>query len=477
MAKPLKQGNTHMANITLIQNTAGINASAGRQLLGSNSWTRFDVTFITPDGDEFHIPAGSNIVGELNKQAIAKGIKIDAVDFLGQFEKTYNMKLKDAELLDSKARNAKLGAPELEYDNLVISMDSQASSDPDIAKQINNIIIDELRSVKCALTDDKIGYEGKRPIFVSDEHTNTGNKHTHIILHRFGQGVDPLTKRPYMSTGVMMDSNSVMATLEKRINDRLNVAGLTQFTFSATGSNTRVADNNEISRVAKSATEELIIAAGGAINAATVVVPEAKQMQAQSILFKSEAEELNRQIEKIRMQAVAKVEAAAKLDQAIQVMTENDQLKTDLQVLQGELKDTNTELAATKEQAEQTIAEKQLHINFVGDALSSFAPEVAEKMRAGDATAINGTLKTVTSRLSELDQAFDQLPEDIANKLRANPFEEFQNIVEDLDSQKSAVAELILKLEQATSSNTELTTRNQTLTVSTNTLTKQNREL
>jgi hypothetical protein len=455
------------ANILLVKNAKGMNAASGRQVLASNSWRRFDVEFITPDNHVFKIPAGMSIVKELNRQAEEQGIKINAADYLTQFEKMHNIGLKLAGQIDSKARTAKQGAPELEYDNLIITLDSQANADPAIAKKINDIVLTELRSVKCDIPSDDYTWEGLRPVFTTDEHTNTGHSHKHCMLNRMGHGVDPVTGRAYMTKAIGMDDRSVMDTIEKRINDKLQAAGI-QFTFAVADANNVTQANSAIAVTAKNNAANAVLAAGGAINSATVAVPEAQGMVKQSITFKSEAEDLFKQAESLRVQAEAKAAAAAKLDQAVQVMNENDQLKTDLEATNTELattkenaekaiQDLNTELESTKEEASQAIQAKQEQINDIGTVLSVLAPEVADELKRGDFTVLTETLDTVVKKLDTWNDAIGSLDDtELAVKIENNPTEELQNIVTDLKNKAQTVTELTAERGKLTSENTVL---------------------
>lgn len=460
-----------------------------RGYLSTASNIRTDMTFISPLNQELVIPAGSDIPLVLTQMAERDlGYKGDSggKDFLAQFERQHLLKLKAENKLSTKIRDS--GMPSNEWDSWVISF---KTPDALTTNAIKKLIIQEFRSAKAIERIDidgspakgQLGTNGSRAMFISEEHSTDGTHvHFHVITHM--HAIDPVARE--VSVKMDFSKSGLVETFRQRINTALKQGGIdANIHFDGTS---RDASNNAITDKARREIEDL----SGDLELDTddttetpskVAIREVNTAPRDMALSKAfeqlEKEVLRETTERLRIeQSLAQKHGQLQsMKLAMEAIAAEAALKSELSTKTIALENIEKELTATKEQAEQTISEKQLQINNIGDTLSSFAPELAEQMKAGDTTAISETLKTVTGRLSAWDEALDQLPEALAETLRADPFEELQNIVADLEAQKSTVNDLTLKLEEVTSNNTKLTNDNESLTVTTNTLTKQNTEL
>ncbi len=494
-----------MASIIVNHNMAGLSAQAARSTLKSASWKREVVEFRDPEMNKLNIPAKSDIalvITQLAQQAGKAGgftIANNTNDYLEQWEKTFavnKLALHDQWTVDARDTTARYGEPK-EWDSFVISVD-QAVSDAELAT-IRDIAVDELTSPSVLgfnnATGQTIpfkGMNGRRAIFVSEQHDNTGVRHLHILVNRHAfdmQGKEVAKAVDFSRSGVVQ---TVMDNIEARIRQ----AGITH-SFGAITAKSQAVTQNTLQLQAQANTNQQIAQAGGqapgtsaqvgvtvpvspgkTVVVAAPLTPDAVGMKQQSTAIKGDVERLNREIERLQAEATAKAEAAAKLDQAVQALADNEVLRSTLEDTQAKLEEatakgatleeTNAELNEKLDAAEtarqiQHEALVDIGTNLGGKAMLGLNVEQTEDLARGNVVAIRDIVDNLGDQVGTWNEALDQLPEEVATTLREDPFKGLNDLVDELLDKRKLSTDLTAqnealagKLDTANTLNAEL---------------------
>ena len=481
-----------MASIIVNHNMAGLSAQGARSLLKSASWKRELVEFTDPLQNKMSVPAKSDIalviteMAEQGGQAAGFIVAKDTEDYLEQWEKTFavnKLALSDKWTVDARDTTARYGDPK-EWDSFVLSVD-QSVSDVELAT-IREIAKDELTSPAVLGSNNLAtqpvpfkGMNGRRAIFISEQHDNTGVRHLHILVNRHAfdmQGKEVAKAVDFSRSGVVQ---TVMDNIEARIRQ----AGITH-SFGAITAKSQAVTQNTLQLQAQANTQQQIAQAGGqapgtsaqvgvAVPVApgkTVVVaapltPDAVGMKQQSDVLKNEAERKFREIERMQAEATAAAEAAAKLDQAIQALADNEVLRSTLEETQAELAEAAAELAeattkgATLEEANAALnkelglaqeARQVQHFALVG--IGSDLSEKADKLgieveqamdlARGNVTAIGAVVENLGKQVDAWNEAVGQMPEEVANALREDPVQGLNDLLDDLLKERELTTKL-----------------------------------
>lgn len=473
-----------MASIIVNHNMAGKTAAEARSTLRSASWKREVVEFQDPELNKLNIPAKSDIalvITELAQQAGKAGgftIADNTDDYLEQWEKTYavnKLALKDQWTVDARDTTARYGAPK-EWDSFMISVD-QAVSDVELAT-IRDIAKDELSSPAVLASLDAQGnvipfkgMNGRRAIFISEQHDNTGVRHLHILVNRHAfdmQGKEVAKAVDFSRSGVVQ---TVMDNIEARIRQ----AGITH-SFGAITAKSQAVTQNTLQMQAQANTNQQIAQAGGqapgtsaqvgvtvpvspgkTVVVAAPLTPDAVGMKQQSDVLKSEAERKFREIERLTAEATAAAEAAAKVDQAIQALADNEVLRATLEDTQAKLEEAtvkgatleevNTDLTEKLEAAEtarqiQHEALVDIGTNLSEKAMLGLDVELTEDLARGNVVAIRDIVDILGDQVGTWNEALDQLPEEVATALREDPFKGLNDLVDELLDKRKLTTEL-----------------------------------
>lgn len=490
-----------MASIIVNHNMAGLTAQAARSTLKSASWKREDVEFRDPMLNTLNIPAKSDIalvITQLAQQAGSAGgftIANNTNDYLEQWEKTFavnKLALNDQWNVDARDTTARYGDPK-EWDSFVLSVD-QSVSDTELAT-IRDIAVDELTSPSVLgfnnATGQTIpfkGMNGRRAIFISEQHDNTGVRHLHILVNR--HAFDMQGKE--VAKAVDFSRSGVVQTVMDQIEARIRQAGITH-SFGAITAKSQAVTQNTLQMQAQANTNQQIAQAGGqapgtsaqvgvtvpvspgkTMVVAAPLTPDAVGMKQQSDVLKNEAERKFREIERLTAEAQAAVEAASKVDQAIQALADNEVLRSTLEETQAELElanakgvtleEANTDLSEKLDAAETARQIQHEALVGIGTELSEKAAvlgiddEQAQDLATGNVVAIGTMVESLGKQVGTWNEAVDQLPEEIADALRDDPFKGLNALVDELLDKRDETTKLTAQNEalqgQLTASNT-----------------------
>lgn len=490
-----------MASIIVNHNMAGLTAQAARSTLKSASWKREDVEFRDPMLNTLNIPAKSDIalvITQLAQQAGSAGgftIANNTNDYLEQWEKTFavnKLALNDQWNVDARDTTARYGDPK-EWDSFVLSVD-QSVSDTELAT-IRDIAVDELTSPSVLgfnnATGQTIpfkGMNGRRAIFISEQHDNTGVRHLHILVNR--HAFDMQGKE--VAKAVDFSRSGVVQTVMDQIEARIRQAGITH-SFGAITAKSQAVTQNTLQMQAQANTNQQIAQAGGqapgtsaqvgvtvpvspgkTMVVAAPLTPDAVGMKQQSDVLKNEAERKFREIERLTAEAQAAVEAASKVDQAIQALADNEVLRSTLEETQAELElanakgvtleEANTDLSEKLDAAETARQIQHEALVGIGTELSEKAAvlgiddEQAQDLATGNVVAIGTMVESLGKQVGTWNEAVDQLPEEMADALRDDPFKGLNALVDELLDKRAETTKLTAQNEalqgQLTASNT-----------------------
>jgi DNA repair exonuclease SbcCD ATPase subunit len=471
-----------MANIIVNHNMAGLTAAEARATLKSASWRREEVEFKDGMGNSIDVPAKSDIALVITQiaqaQGSAGGFKVakGTADYLEQWEKTFAVGplSNNGYFVDARDTSTRYGEPK-EWDSFAISVD-QSVSDQDLAT-IRQIIIEELQSPEVLGMKDASGntipfkgMNGKRAIFISQAHDNTGNKHLHVLTNRFA--FDMQAKE--VSVAVDFSKSGVVQTVVDNIEARMRAEGM-QYTFGALTSKSKAITQNTQALQAQANTQQQLSQAGGqapgranqvgvtvpVAPGQTMVVaaplsPDSLGMQQQSVVIKGELESINREIERLQASASAKAESAAKLDQAVQALADNEVLRSTLEDTQAQLVEStatgeqlqaaNASLTVERDQTEearQTLHDAMLNIgiNLLDKQMLGIEGEQAEDLQRGNVQAIGAVVDSLGKQVSHWNEAVDKLPDDMAEAL-SNDVDALNNLVDELLNKRQLTTEL-----------------------------------
>lgn len=473
-----------MADIIVNHNMAGLTAAEARATLKSQSWRRNDVDFFDSMGNRIAVPAKSDTVGVITevaqKQGAAGGFKVanNTADYLEQWEKNFatGPLANSGYAVDARDTSSRWGAPK-EWDSFAISV-NQAVSDADLAT-LRKIVTEELQSPAVLGMKDANGdtipfkgMNGKRAIFISETHDNTGNRHLHVLVNRFAfdmQGKE-------VSVAVDLSRSGVVQTVMDNIEARIRAEGM-QHSFASLNAKSKAITQNTQALVAQAATQQQLSQAGGqapgrvgqvgvtvpvspgqTMVVAAPLTPDALGMQEQSTAIKADLERINRDIERLQREATAKAESAAKLDQAVQALADNEVLRSTLEDTQAKLvevtakgeslEEANTDLTQKLDAAQEARQIQHEALVGIGTNLSEQAStlgldsEQSEDLARGNVEAIGTIVDTLGKQVGAWNEALDQLPEDVAEALREDPVQALNDLVDELLNKRQMTTDL-----------------------------------
>lgn len=490
--------------ITIIHKREGMTAAEVRSTLSSASMTRESVQFFL-GGNVIDIQERKDLARTLTQRAEKEGYVIapGTNDYLEQWEKNYavtTLYKKDAFKVAAKDTSGRFGPPK-EWDMLLISFDATVSEEE--IEKTRAIAIEVLSDpMATAKTDDNgmvvpfPGLYGKRAVIASLTHENTGHQHLHFLVNRFAFDM----QRKEVSTGIDMSNSSVVSTVMNTIEKRMREAGINHVFQTVSSTGKAVTNNSQQIEAQSNAVDALSKAGGQAPNMTTAQVgvtvpngqgqtvvvaaplsPDAIGMQLQSVAMKNELDRTLREIERLKASATALAEGASKLDQAVQVLANEEVLRARLEDAQAKLEEATIagdHLKAVNESLTTVLDETQalhqeLHeslvdigSNLVGKEMLRIDGEQAEALQSGDRAAIGAVVDSLGEQVAVWNEALDQLPDDMANALRDDPFKGLNDLVDELLESRKQTAELTAErdglrgdLANANTRNSELQTK------------------
>lgn len=494
-----------------IERTNMNNVELRAEKLKSASALRAGMTFVDPLGNEIVVPPSPSgvpfdILRYIESKATAEnGIKRDAraKDYVAQFEKEFAAILKkpgpDGSKFTSDLRQGDLN---YQWDSYTVSVTPEVG--PEEWETIKKIAIERFRTTaahdKYVLDPDGevvpfTGVNGKRALFYSEEHDNTGHRHFHVIANRIAFDMEAKEIATAINWSKRGNFDKGFADIKRALQEN----GINYATFT-TGAG-KDSTNNELDMLAQEKTNEQLVEAGGqGINPSRRVVVEVplgngettfmaapltvseESLQRRQGLVQSELEHLNKEIVRMQEQAKAKALEATVIEQAISAVASHNLLSANLKVAEERLvqaagdyqalqsvADTVTQERDQAQQAHQALHDSMVNIGAdLADAGKVLGLDDSQKesLQSGDPESIGTLVGNLGAKVSGLNEALDNFPEDlaeVANQMRDDPFEGVNALLDQLLESRKQTATLMTErdglrsdLAKSTDLNTEL---------------------
>lgn len=500
-----------MAQFNIAHNAPNVTASGIRQKLSTSSWMRKDVKFIDPQGNEFIIPQGQNILQNLTQQALANqkallhpisGNPLTG-DYLEQYEKNFALKLKDQANFEAPIRDTdgRYGKEAQQWDGFVLSM----TDDPALNEQENlakyeafkTIVIEELRSAEILRNKDvkNIGVDGKRAILISEDHDNTGHRHIHIMVNRFAFDMN----RKEISKAVHFGQPGVVSEFLARVEARMAQEKLIapNQTVSASSSISPNLTKNSLDRTAQEATQDILeetgiqfgtervaevpTAEGGTERKMVPLTVESQMLQEAAQAMANDIQNTQKEIARLQAAAQERAKSLQVIQQAQQALANEEALrqatlvaqqaektaKEALEAQQAALEQaTQTNEALTtakaaleeeKSQLDEAFTQTKQGLVTMGETLADMAPELDQEtaalLRQGNLAVLNSIMEENAKTIATWGEALDQIPDDYASALREDPIDGLTNLLTKLETFEKDYNEAVLRNEELQTNN------------------------
>lgn len=500
-----------MAQFNIAHNAPNVTASGIRQKLSTSSWMRKDVKFIDPQGNEFIIPQGQNILQNLTQQALANqkallhpisGNPLTG-DYLEQYEKNFALKLKDQADFEAPIRDTdgRYGKEAQQWDGFVLSM----TDDPALNEQENlakyeafkTIVIEELRSAEILRNKDvkNIGVDGKRAILISEDHDNTGHRHIHIMVNRFAFDMN----RKEISKAVHFGQPGVVSEFLARVEARMVQEKLIapNQTVSASSSVSPNLTKNSLDRTAQEATQDILeetgiqfgtervaevpTAEGGTERKMVPLTVESQMLQEAAQAMANDIQNTQKEIARLQAAAQERAKSLQVIQQAQQALANEEALrqatlaaqqaeKTAKEALEAQqaaleqatqaneaLTTAKAALEEEKSQLDEAFTQTKQGLVTMGETLADMAPELDQEtaalLRQGNLAALNSVMEENAKTIATWGEALDQLPDDYASALREDPIEGLTNLLTKLETFEKDYNEAVIRNEELQANN------------------------
>lgn len=493
-----------MTQILIHPEAMGLDATGARFKLKSSSVKRAEITFYGPDNTIVKLPAQSDMLAELNRQVWpdGQGKPSEVDDVMALWEKDYALNvLRDKQGFDVRVRtekvlkNGQLPKPASQWDYVEVSVEATVSDEAwaVIQEEAINSFRDTRQNERTSYVNGEIvpftGVHGKRAIFVSTTHDNTGKRHIHILANRVA--FDMENKEVSASVDLSKSGNlkKALDDLQHRLVERGVVA-----TMGIAGAIGNDQTRNQQERDAQvSVNEELTEAGGRSLNDTTatfsVEVPlgngqttfvaaplttDEAAMQRHLATLKESTLRTEREIERMKAEASANNRAVVMVEQALQVLANERVLRADLVTTKEQLEQANAK-GVTLEEANTDLSEKldaaETARQIQHEALVGIGTELSEKagvlgiddeqaqdLATGNVVAIGTMVESLGKQVGTWNEALDQLPEEMADALRDDPFQGLNDLVDELLDKRAETTKLTAQNEalqgELTASNT-----------------------
>lgn len=502
-----------MAQFNIAHNAPNVTASGIRQKLSTSSWMRKDVKFIDPQGNEFIIPQGQNILQNLTQQALANqkallhpisGNPLTG-DYLEQYEKNFALKLKDQADFEAPIRDTdgRYGKEAQQWDGFVLSM----TDDPALNEQENlakyeafkTIVIEELRSAEILRNKDvkNIGVDGKRAILISEDHDNTGHRHIHIMVNRFAFDMN----RKEISKAVHFGQPGVVSEFLARVEARMVQEKLIapNQTVSASSSVSPNLTKNSLDRTAQEATQDILeetgiqfgtervaevpTAEGGTERKMVPLTVESQMLQEAAQAMANDIQNTQKEIARLQAAAQERAKSLQVIQQAQQALANEEALrqatlvaqqaektaKEALEAQQAALEQAtqaNEALTTAKAALEEEKNELESALTITKTGLVSMGENLAEQaeqlgldadttelLLQGNLAALNSVMEQNAKTIAAWGEALDQIPDDYASALREDPIDGLTNLLTKLETFEKDYNEAVLRNEELQTNN------------------------
>lgn len=480
-----------MPQILIHPEVMGLDAKGARLKLNSPSVRRADITFHSPDGTKVVLPAKSDMLLELNNQVWpdGQGQPDEVDDVMALWEKDYALDvLRDQKKFRSDIRSAKISRkpdeaeaapkPPAQWDYLEISAEASVSDE-----QWQITVEEAINSFRDTRQNEKtryvagqqlnfVGMHGKRALFISETHENTGKRHAHILVNRIA--FDMVNEQISASVDLSRKGNLETALYDLQI--RLKERGV-EVSMGLAGAIGNDMTRNQQERAAQTTVNEELTEAGGrSLNETTtafsVEVPlgngqttfvaaplttDEAAMQRHLAALKENTLRAEREIERMKAEASANNRAVSMVEQALQALANERVLRADLETAKEQLgqlttKSTSLEVVNTDlskkldaaETARQIQHEALVNIgtNLGGKAMLGLDVEQAEDLARGNVVAIGAIVDSLSDQVGTWNEALDQLPDDMAEALREDPFKGLNDLVDELLEKRELTTKL-----------------------------------
>lgn len=468
--------------IIIAHKQAGLTAAEFRSTLKSRSMMRSTMEFTDNRGNKIVIPPNTDIVDHIDKE-VARQIAASqdagdkpaflpasgTGDYLEQSEKSFTMNvLKDKYKykFGGKDTGSRNGA-EREWEIFVVSFSTKPNPQTiNATKAAIDKIFGTTEAFKKLDGNGKVehftGINGRRAIFISEEHDNTGNLHFHVAHNRFA--IDFLNREA--SKGADYTKGGVNAHIEKLFQNELAAAGINE-TVQFESKNKAASINNQ-QREGQDNAAQLVRDAGGVVlgedlgmemadadgQVNTFAVPRTPEVDALMEQSQALQNRLNRTLtEAAKLQDEAKQLAPviANIQAAARVLGENALLTAEKERLEKELAESQAAKDALVVEHDEVEAKRQtLHDSYVniGTSLAAikelgFAPEQAEALQRGDKDAIGAIVGTLSEQVAVWNEALDQIEDPaISEALRADPTEHLNALITEALASRTTITKL-----------------------------------
>ncbi len=468
--------------IIIAHKQAGLTAAEFRSTLKSKSMMRAPMEFTDNRGNKIVIPPNTDIVDHIDKE-VARQIAASqdagdkpaflpasgTGDYLEQSEKSFTMNvLKDKYKykFGGKDTGSRNGA-EREWEIFVVSFSTKPNPQTiNATKAAIDKIFGTTEAFKKNDGNGNVehfpGINGRRAIFISEEHDNTGNLHFHVAHNRFA--IDFLNREA--SKGADYTKGGVNAHIEALFQKELVAAGINETVQFE--SKSKAASINNQQREGQDNAAQLVRDAGGVVlgedlgmemadadgQVNTFAVPRTPEVDALMEQSQALQNRLNRTLtEAAKLQDEAKQLAPviANIQAAARVLGENALLTAEKEKLEKELSESRAAKDALAIEHDEVEAKRQtLHDSYVniGTSLATikelgFAPEQAEALLRGDRETIGAIVGTLSEQVAVWNEALDQIEDPaISEALRADPTEHLNALISEALASRTTITTL-----------------------------------